>query len=151
MLVRHRDETISAEQHFGAQVREARETRGWSQEVLSRHLKQATGMELHQTGLARLELGKRPIRLDEAVALCEVLGLDLSQYGGAAQLSEEGYHEALDELKHVRDLEQQATEALEGSRQVVSLRERDVARLRDTRLRLEAAIREYEERTSGER
>lgn len=36
---------------------------------------------MHQTGLARLESGTRGIRLDEAVALAQLLGIDLGVIG----------------------------------------------------------------------
>ncbi|MFJ8687180.1 helix-turn-helix domain-containing protein [Micromonospora wenchangensis] len=70
----------SAEELFGVQVREAREQRGWTQEQLASYLRTASGIELSPTAMNRLELGKRPIRLNEVAALADLLGLGL-RYG----------------------------------------------------------------------
>lgn len=148
MSVEHME--ISAEEAFGAQVRLAREARDWSQEGLARHLRDASGISVDQAAIARLERGKRAIRLNEASALARVLGLDLKPYGDAvAELSEETYRETVEELERTRALEEKASKALAGARQVVGTRERDVTRLREQRMRLEEAIRAYEERKHG--
>lgn len=68
----------SDEHQFGVWVKNAREMRGWSQEALARHLKETAGLDLHQSAVARLEGGKRAIRLNEASALAKLLGLDLA-------------------------------------------------------------------------
>lgn len=91
----HNYDGQTAEQLFGREVRASREGRNWSQETLARHLKELTGVEIHQTGLARLEVGKRGITLNEAVALAEVLGINIQldnpmeDAGGLARLREE--------------------------------------------------------------
>jgi transcriptional regulator with XRE-family HTH domain len=142
---------ISAEEAFGAQVRLAREARDWSQEALASHLRYASGVSVDQAAIARLERGKRAIRLNEASALARVLGLDLQPYGDAvAELSEETYSETVEELEQIRALEDKASKALAGARQAVSARERDVTRLREQRVRLEEAIRAYEARQHGQ-
>ena len=64
------------EERFGRLVRAAREAREWTQEALVRHLKDA-GLTLDQSGVARIESGKRLVRLNEVVALAKVLGIDL--------------------------------------------------------------------------
>lgn len=60
-------------------VRVVREAREWSQEALSRRLKEDTGAVIDQSGIARIEAGKRAVRLNEVVALTQVLRLDISQ------------------------------------------------------------------------
>jgi transcriptional regulator with XRE-family HTH domain len=149
MSVEHNE--VSAEEAFGAEVRLARESLDWTQESLARHLRDA-GIRIDQAAVARLEQGKRAIRFNEAAELARLLGLDLRPYGATIMpLDEAGYRDAVQELQKIKDFEDQAAKNLEGARQVVSLRERDVAAWREQRLRLEAAIREYEGRSNGER
>jgi transcriptional regulator with XRE-family HTH domain len=153
MRVTHKEP--SAEEAFGAQVRFAREAREWTQDALARHLRDASGVSMDQAAVARLELGKRAIRLNEAVALASLLGLDLKQYGGKiAPLSDEQYPEALEHLDKVQALEQQASDALTHVRrtrdEALSRAERDLAAWREERIQLEAAIQEYERRAGGE-
>lgn len=154
MLVTHNDGARAAEQQFGAQVKDARDARGWSQEALARHLKETLGIELHQTGIARLERGERAIRLNEASALAKLLGLDLQQYGGIGpRLTEEEYSEALEHVEKIRKFEAGARDKLEHLRRTredaLARAERDLATWRDERVRLEAAIQEYEARQRG--
>lgn len=52
----------------GRKVRDLRRQRGWSQERLA-HRMRLHGFAMHQTTVAKLEAGDRPIRLAEAVAL----------------------------------------------------------------------------------
>lgn len=66
----------SPERFFATRVRERRDLLGWSQVQLALELKQA-GHDLDATTITRLERGERRIRLDDAVALADVLGLDL--------------------------------------------------------------------------
>lgn len=74
------DGALPPETQFGANVRQAREARGWTQETLARRLRDHFGLDLHQTAIARLEVGKRAITLNEAVALAQVLVLGLDEY-----------------------------------------------------------------------
>lgn len=52
-----------------------REVRGWSQSELARRLGDAGIPGIHQTTIARIEAGTRPIRLAEAVALARIFEL----------------------------------------------------------------------------
>lgn len=60
------------ERRLGAKVRELRRERGWSQEDLARRL-DAFGYQMHQTTVAKLEAGERPIRVNELAALAVIL------------------------------------------------------------------------------
>lgn len=60
-------------------VRAAREARDWSQDTLSRRVKEETEVAIDQSGIARIEAGRRAVRLNEVVALMQVLGIDISQ------------------------------------------------------------------------
>jgi len=58
-------------------VREFREARGWSQVELADRLA-TEGMDMSQVLVSRVEQGKRPVRLDEAVVIAGVLGFELA-------------------------------------------------------------------------
>lgn len=71
------NDRASLEVLFGQRVRELRTERGWSQSELGKRMK-AYGHDLSQTTVAKLENGKRPIRLNEAQALCDIFGVAFS-------------------------------------------------------------------------
>lgn len=54
--------------------RDLREERGWSQVEVSERLAYL-GFEMHQTTVAKMEKGKRPLRVAEMFALSQVFGL----------------------------------------------------------------------------
>jgi len=60
----------------GREFRRLREARGWSQEEVARRLA-ALGIDWHQTMVSRTEAADRPLRLNEAAALCGVFGIRL--------------------------------------------------------------------------
>lgn len=66
---------------FGRRMREERELRGWSQAEMAQRLAEY-GVELHPSAIAKMEAraasSPRAIRLNEAVAVSRVLGVDLS-------------------------------------------------------------------------
>ena len=61
------------ERHYGQTVRQWRIARGWSQEDLARLLAER-GFDMHQTTVAKLEKGQRPLRLAEALCLADICG-----------------------------------------------------------------------------
>lgn len=68
----------NAESLLSTLVKRNREAHGWSQAALAERLR-THGMDIHGTGIARLENGDRAIRLDEALTLMRVLGLDAAE------------------------------------------------------------------------
>lgn len=56
------------EKNFGDKVRQWRRARSWSQEDVAERLRQQ-GFEMHQTTVAKIERGTRPLRVAEAAAL----------------------------------------------------------------------------------
>lgn len=62
------------ERAFGEKVRQWRQARNWSQEDLAEELR-LIGFEMHQTTVAKLEKGLRPLRVAEAAAIAAVFGL----------------------------------------------------------------------------
>jgi transcriptional regulator with XRE-family HTH domain len=67
------------ERAFAAVVRRARERTGWPQGRIAEAMN-AQGWRWHQSTVARVESGKQAARLGEAVALAEILGIDLSDF-----------------------------------------------------------------------
>jgi len=63
------------EAEFAQQLRAMRSDRGWSQADLAQHMTTHYGMRWHQTTIAKIEVGQRPIGLNEAAALMEVFDL----------------------------------------------------------------------------
>ena len=59
---------------FGEWIRQGRERKGLSQGEV------AAELELHQTYYGKIELAKREVDLVTAMAICNVLGLDLSDF-----------------------------------------------------------------------
>ena len=80
--VRLRIEEVDApapqtEREFAKAVTRERLRRGWSQDRLVEELARRCGVEIHQTGITRIEAGTRRVRLDEAIALARVLDINL--------------------------------------------------------------------------
>ncbi len=62
------------EQYIGQSVARVRRGRGWTQERLATAM-DVRGFPMHQTTVAKLEGGTRPIRVNELFALAEIFGL----------------------------------------------------------------------------
>lgn len=63
---------------FGRRMRQERERTGMSPAELARRVSELADSIVDQNDLARIENGQRSIRLDEAVAAADVLGLPLA-------------------------------------------------------------------------
>ncbi|WP_344231449.1 helix-turn-helix transcriptional regulator [Kribbella hippodromi] len=104
------------EQHekiLGAKIRQLREERRWSQSDLADQLSRL-GFDLHQTTIAKMEAGRRPLRVSEAVAVAHVCGLPA---GALFWLPVQGEPSTLEFLREkIQDLEQQ----VEQTRQLMS-------------------------------
>lgn len=70
------DDSGDVSQTFGLQVREARSDMGMSQRLLASRMG-SLGFKLDPSAITRIESGKREVKLAEAVALKEILGLNL--------------------------------------------------------------------------
>ncbi len=75
------DDTGDVEVTFSRGVRTWRELHGWSQTELAQRM-QERGHPFHQATVYKLEDGRRPTRLAEAVALAEVLEVPLTHLIG---------------------------------------------------------------------
>jgi transcriptional regulator with XRE-family HTH domain len=79
---------LNAETLLSTLVKSTRERRGESQAALAARLREY-GMEVHGTGIARLEGGERAIRVDEMFALIRALELDVGQVVASLELLDE--------------------------------------------------------------
>lgn len=59
------------EQNFGDKVRQWRRERNWSQDELAQRLRRH-GFDMHQTTVAKIERGSRPLRVAEAAAIATI-------------------------------------------------------------------------------
>jgi transcriptional regulator with XRE-family HTH domain len=59
------------ETSFGRRVRQWRQARNWSQEDLANRLRRQ-GFDMHQTTVAKIERGTRPLRVAEAAAIADI-------------------------------------------------------------------------------
>ncbi|MFC6124768.1 helix-turn-helix domain-containing protein [Mycolicibacterium llatzerense] len=66
----------SWEKRFGEVVRSWRQDRNWSQDEVAERLRHQ-GFEMHQTTVAKIERGARPLRVAEAAALAEVFEMPI--------------------------------------------------------------------------
>ena len=66
------------ERNFRERMAELREAKGMTQTDLARVLRDRHGLRFHQQIVARIEAGERPVRLDEAYLIAQVLETNLS-------------------------------------------------------------------------
>jgi transcriptional regulator with XRE-family HTH domain len=68
---------VDFNQRVGARVKQYRQAAGVSQTQLATVLS-TLGMPFHQQAIVRVERGQRPLRLEEALAVAENLGIDMA-------------------------------------------------------------------------
>lgn len=71
--------SVAFDKTFGTRLRQARERAGISQEHLAVNLLVMHDVNWHQTTVGKTEAGERPIRLNEAVAVADLLGVPLHE------------------------------------------------------------------------
>lgn len=82
------DELVYWERQFGERVKQWRVKRSWSQYELAEKLREI-GLDMHQTTVAKMERGARPLRVSEAVGVAAVMGMPvLSVFYGEGPQSE---------------------------------------------------------------
>lgn len=67
---------MNAEQNLAVRLRQIRQARGWSQTKLADWMR-TEGVDLSRTVIREIESGRRPIRLNEALAAAAALGQPL--------------------------------------------------------------------------
>lgn len=110
-LARQRHE--SWEKRFGEVVRRWRLDREWTQEEVAERLRDQ-GFEMHQTTVAKIERGARPLRVAEAAALADVFEMPIMAVFGLAHVEDPA---ALVDSRHV-ELEQ-ARKRVDDSRETL--------------------------------
>lgn len=108
-LARQRHE--SWEKRFGEVVRQWRLDRNWSQEDVAERLRHQ-GFEMHQTTVAKIERGARPLRVAEAAALAEVFEMPVMAVFGLSV-----------PLGHAADLDSRRIELEQARKRVDDSRE----------------------------
>ncbi|ALG29526.1 hypothetical protein AOZ07_11415 [Glutamicibacter halophytocola] len=68
----------SISQVFAQRLREERARAGLTQAELAARLSDALGVAVYASAITRAEKGERTVRLEEAVAMAQVLGVELS-------------------------------------------------------------------------
>jgi ribosome-binding protein aMBF1 (putative translation factor) len=74
------------EHELGLNVKGLRDQLGWSQQELAYQMN-GRGIRWHQTTVARVEKGERPLRLSEAAVLARIFGVDLQQMAAGVEMT----------------------------------------------------------------
>lgn len=69
----------TAERRFGQRVRAVRTEQARSQQDIADALAEQFGLHLHQTAIAKIEAGSRAVKMSEALAIADVLGVHIGQ------------------------------------------------------------------------
>ena len=120
---------------FPRRLWEVRTKAGLTQQQLADRM--SLVFKMHRSAIAKIEAGGRPVLLGEAVAIAQILGVDLRELITVPDY-DAGQRQRLEAQLEVRSLERQAAEqlgALEAAR----------AQAADTQERLDAARRRLDE------
>jgi transcriptional regulator with XRE-family HTH domain len=82
----------ATENYFGKRVKDEREARGWSQAQFAQMLSDAGLKMIHPSTVAKIELGTRPSRIDEAVVVADLFGISLDALLGRDGLEDPASH-----------------------------------------------------------
>jgi transcriptional regulator with XRE-family HTH domain len=118
------------EKSFGNKVRQWRRARNWSQDDLAHRLRRH-GFDMHQTTVAKIERGSRPLRVAEAAAIAFIFRVPpLAVFMGPPPeklpWSMQELHETIEEAERVlaemkEDMESSAKRYIEQQAQVFEL------------------------------
>lgn len=82
---------------FGNRLKALRDRAGWSQDAFAQLVNQARpGWKWHQTTVGRIERGEREVKVDELVAIAEVLNMELD-----AVVLSDAEHRVLDQMTEI--------------------------------------------------
>lgn len=123
---------------YGQKVRQLRTERGWTQAQLAERLNEL-GWPIHQTTVAKLEAGARPIRIAEADALAVAFGLPMEALWYMPVQGEPwSIARMKSELEHVEDFMRVLVDQLRST--VVTYAEQQIERMRLVQAMNEVAI-----------
>jgi transcriptional regulator with XRE-family HTH domain len=80
------------ENYFGKRVKAERELRGWSQSRMAELLSANDIPMIHASTIAKIELGSRPTRIDEAIGIADLFGISLDALLGREGMEDESSH-----------------------------------------------------------
>lgn len=79
-------DNTSIDANVAANFRSLRERLGWSQATLAQRARDGGLDGFHQTTVARVENGQRPLRLSEAIVLSKVLGISVEDLASTSSV-----------------------------------------------------------------
>ncbi|WP_197506996.1 helix-turn-helix domain-containing protein [Mycobacterium sp. 852002-50816_SCH5313054-b] len=100
-----RQEHESWEKTFGEMVRQWRRARSWSQEQVAELLR-LEGFDMHQTTVAKIERGARPLRVAEAAAIAYIF--DVPPLAIFESRPPEGYPDTIKDLQVALDRQKES-------------------------------------------
>lgn len=128
MRVAHEKESPEPEKLAGLEIRRLREARGWSQQELARRMA-SFGYQWHQTMIARIEAGSRPLRVNELTDFAALFGvtiLDLT-------IPKVSLEDAADEIARLEPELKAAAEKFESAEKAVDIKAGRLKELTDAR------------------
>lgn len=91
----------TADELFGLEVQAQRESKGWSMTEFAAMLSAAGLSNFHPTTVGRMERGERPVRLNEAVIIAQVLGSTLDDLVVEPLPGDEEVKEAMENIERL--------------------------------------------------
>ena len=89
------------DKRFGKRVKDKREDRGWTQAEMAKRLSDKGIHPMHPTTIAKIELGERSVRINEAVGIANLFEVSLDSLLGHP--SGPRQHDVTYELRALRD------------------------------------------------
>lgn len=136
----------TAEEVFAAAVRAGREKQGWTQPQLAQKLVELHGIDLGQSGIARIESGQRSVRLNEVVALTDVLRLSLKAFAPQTTLkTREEFQQALKQLAELKTWHLHTSNEKARTEQMLASVTTKLESIQHDLAKLEADVQDYRE------
>lgn len=110
-------------------MRSARVARGWSQETLAAQFAEAGISVGGQSGVARIEQGIRPTRLNEVMAIARFLGIDIANLD--ADVSPAAVANIAVDIKRINSEIAELDTALEAAEQAAAAAEHHATQIRN--------------------
>lgn len=115
---------------FARRMREERTRAGLAQAEIARRITSRLGVTIDGSAVTRIEKRERVVRLDEAVAIAEVLGVPITQLLSDTDPTAERIGELDEELAQHRWRADQSQRELEQARESIAAVEREIAALK---------------------
>ena len=119
---------------FARRLREERERAGLSQADLAGRLSDVLNDAIYHSAVARMESGKRSVKIDEAIAIADVLGVRLAELLEDRDTVDDRIDELQIQLVQYREAVTGYEEQLHRARSSVSAVEQEIAELESSRV-----------------